>query len=154
MYKVPRARPEKKHSKYEITIPFVNKTLDFHVLPGNLKIVKKMLNLGNFYQKDLNSGRKQKSTGRKLKLLFLLVLTTMLKWFKVKGVSKVYFDDWRNTILSQIYEKINTNKQRFKAVDRKSVFEDPDAKQELDSLQSDFISPVTLLLSVDIIIQK
>ena len=41
--------------------------------------------------------------------------------------------------MSQIDEKINTNKQRVKAVDRKSVFEDPDAKQELDCLQNDFI---------------
>ena len=58
---------------------------------------------------------------------------------KVKGVPKVNFDDWKNTILPQTDEKINTNKQRVKSVDRKSVFEDPDAKQELDSLKNDFI---------------
>ena len=38
MYKVPRARPEKKkHSKYKITIPFVNKALDFINVPQVLR---------------------------------------------------------------------------------------------------------------------
>ena len=219
MYKVPRARPEKKHSKYKITIPFVNKALDFINVPQVLrsketlastppliepddipmvvfklskpirsqifnykKFVSKELDLDKFgknkrsitcncrkYDREFwNTDRNHVLTGnleivKNAKLRKLLSKgpkfrePTKINWkeartivsvgldnyveimSKVKGVSKVYFDDWKNTILSQVDEKINTNKQRVKAVDRKSVFEDPDAKQELDSLQSDFI---------------
>ena len=104
------------------------------MLTGNLEIVKNAK-----LRKLLSKGPKFRETTeinwKEAKTIVSVGLDNYVEMMSnVKGVSKVYFDDWKNTILSQIDEQINTNKQRVKAVDRKSVFEDPDAKQEIDSL--------------------
>ena len=218
IYKLPPNKPEKKLPKYRISIPFVNKAMDFINLPQiirskhakenmpsvltdedipmvvyslsqpirsrilNYKKFVTELNLDQFIEnKDtvkchcseyntqfLNNERGHVLTGslkiiknNKLRKLFSkgpkyrepeqidwgsareTVKTGIEDFIKnlsdTKRVAVNHFQNWKFSLLELVDQKISKYSTKIKSRPVKSVFQDPDAKAELNRLRNHFV---------------
>ena len=110
-----------------------------HILTGNLSIVtnsklRKLLSKGPKYREPVyicwDKAKKEITEG---------LDNYIDKLATDKGVTKMYFMEWRHFILDLVDNKINTLKDKIKSHQVKPTLTDAAAKEELNRLQNKFV---------------
>ena len=110
-----------------------------HILTGNLKIIKNN-KLRKLFSKGPKFREPQEIDFDAAKGIVTEEIETFIKTLSnTKRLAPVVFDNWKFSLLDLVNKKVEKYSPSIKQNKSKSIFQDPDAKIELNKLQQHFV---------------